>query len=77
MWYPQVTKLIIMQSSPFPCHLIPPPPLGQRRRYSDSLRAGRSGDRIPFGGRGLLQPSIPSVGHTQPFIKWVLGHSRW
>jgi hypothetical protein len=33
----------------------------------DSLRAGRSGNRIPVGGRDFPHPFRP----TQPPIKWI------
>jgi len=39
---------------------------GLRSRYSDSLRAGQFGYRIPVGGRDFLHTSRPAVGPTQP-----------
>jgi hypothetical protein len=42
---------------------------GWRRRYSDSLWAGRSGDRIPAGGRGRRDFPLPyrsALGPNQP-----------
>jgi hypothetical protein len=46
---------------------------GYRSRYGDSVRAGRSGVRVPVGSRIFFSVSSrPTLGSTQP-IQWVPG----
>ena len=40
---------------------------GLRSRYSDSLRAGRSGDRIPVGSRFSAPVQTGSEAHLAPY----------
>jgi len=47
---------------------------GYRSQYSDSLRAGRSGDRMPMG-RDIPHPSRPALGTIPSVVQLVLGLS--
>jgi hypothetical protein len=48
---------------------------GWRSLYSDSLRAGRSGDRIPVGAKFSASVQTGSEP-TQPPVQWLPGLSR-
>jgi len=49
---------------------------GHFRRYSNLLKAWRSGDQIPVGERDLPHPRRPVLEHTQPPAQCVPYHSR-
>ena len=49
--------------------------LGYRSRSNDSLRDGRSGERI-LVGRDFLHPSRPGLGPTHSLLQWVPGQDR-
>jgi len=49
---------------------------GWLSRYSDSLRAGRLGDRIPVGGSRISAHVQTSSGAHRAPIEWVPSHCR-
>ena len=49
--------------------------LGRLSQCSDSLRAGRSGDRMPVGAIFSAPVQTGPEAH-QPLVKWVRGISR-
>jgi hypothetical protein len=49
---------------------------GEGSRYSDTLQAGRSGDRIPVGARFYI-PVQAGLQLAQPPLQLVPGHFSW
>jgi hypothetical protein len=62
---PSVLQAASAPSCHFLCYVADPLEPEYLRQYSDSLRAGRSGDRIPVGARFQYLPG-PVLRPTQP-----------
>ena len=75
MWWPVAIGIIKDPKSILPTLILLHGP-GWLSRYSDKLRAGRSGDRIPAWGEIFRIRRDRPWGPTQPLVQWVPCISR-